>query len=287
MKQSAVLVLALLLFGVAACGCLGGMQEGGEPAIAPSPDWGFSEEKSLDASYAGTSTQNEGESSTTQKFISTAHLELDTPDVAGVARECEAVAVSHGGFASSSSISTDTTGKVYGTVVLRVPAVSFRAAMDALEALGEVKRSSVDISEVTEEYVDLSARLEALGHQKEQYLRIMEKAETVEDILRVQTEIERVQVEIERITGRLRYLDNRIDLATITISLREPVVVGATGGHDFTAVFNEAIEALLFTVDALIVLVFALLPLAIIGGLGYGLYRWNKRRSAKTERKDQ
>ncbi|MDT8358266.1 MAG: DUF4349 domain-containing protein, partial [Methanomicrobiaceae archaeon] len=250
---------------------------------APSPAMETSWEKSADIYSSGTG--NDGGSADTQKFISTAHLDLDTPDVSRAARECEAVAVVHGGFASSSSLSTDATGKVYGTVVLRVPAVSFRAAMDALEGLGEVKRSSIDSSEVTEEYVDLTARLEALSHQKEQYLRIMEKAETVEDILKVQTEIERVQVEIERITGRLRYLDNRIDLATITISLREPVVVGATGGHDFTEVFNEAIKALLFTVDALIVLVFALLPLAVIAGLGYGLYRWNRRRRA--EEKDQ
>jgi hypothetical protein len=109
----------------------------------------------------------------------------------------------------------------------------------------------------------------------------MEKAEEVEDILRVQVEIERVQVEIERITGRMQYLDDRIDFATITVSLTEPTPVGGDLGHDFADVFNQAIGAFLTTVDLLIIAFFALLPLALLGG---GVWAIMNRRRLKNRK---
>jgi len=98
---------------------------------------------------------------------------------------------------------------------------------------------------VTAEYIDLNARRAALAGQLTQYMRIMEKAETVSEILEVQEQIERVQVEIDRIDGRLKYLDNRVDYATITVSLQEPEPVGGNEGFSFVGVINEGIAGLL------------------------------------------
>jgi hypothetical protein len=287
MRSTTLCILTLLGILICSCGCLSlpssgdlevfeyssPMEKNGgwddEVASAPARDQAVAEAPAASGSAPDT------------KIIKTAFLNLEVADVDGVTAQLKNIATQHGGYLSSSNAGDPGSASAYATVVLRVPADHFDASMDDIRVLGSVRSQTVNNEDVTEEYVDLQARLDALEHQYEQYSRIMEKAEEVEDILRVQVEMERVQVEIERITGRMRYLDNRIDLATITVSLREPTPVGADVGHDFIAVINAAVEGFLFTVDAIIILFFTLLPLVLIGGGCYGVYRWRKSKKAK------
>jgi hypothetical protein len=104
----------------------------------------------------------------------------------------------------------------------------------------------------------------------------MKKADKVEDVITVQQQIDRVQTELDRLEGRLKYLNNRIDLSTITVNLQEPEPVGGESGHSFVAAINEGIGGFLGMIDALIILIFTIIPLLVIGGAAYGIYRWRK-----------
>jgi hypothetical protein len=291
MRSTTLCILSLLCILICSCGCLSLPSSGDldvfEYSSPMEKNAGWDDEV---ASYAPAPVQavveasSGGTSASDVKVIKTACLNLDVTDVGDVLAEIKSIAAQQGGYLSSSNAGDPGSTGAYATAVLRVPADHFDSAMEGVRVLGTVRSQTVNNEDVTEEYVDLQARLGALEHQYDQYSRIMEKAETVEDILHVQVEMERVQVEIERITGRMRYLDNRIDLATITVHLREPTPVGADVGHDFAAVFNAAIEAFLFTIDAIIILLFMLLPLIVIGGGCYGIYRW--RKSKKTEKNE-
>jgi hypothetical protein len=136
----------------------------------------------------------------------------------------------------------------------------------------------VQQTDVTEEYVDLSARKTALTDQMEQYRRLLAKGETVEEILKVQVEIERVRVELDRLQGRLNYLDSRIDLATLTVNLQEPEPVGGETGFSFVSAVNEGIAGFLGMISALVILVFTLLPVAILAVIVYAVFRWYRKR---------
>jgi hypothetical protein len=292
MRSRTLCVLTLLGVLLCSCGCLSLPSAGDlnnyEPAFQVEKSSGSTVTSPVpaavrdDAAYVS----SEADVATESKIIKTASISLEVSDVDMATAQLEGIGVQQDGYVSSSNAGDPGSGSAYATVVLRVPADHFDAAMDDVRALGTVRSQTVNADDVTEEYVDLQARLDALDHQYEQYARIMEKAETVEDILSVQVEMERVQVEIERITGRIRYLDNRIDLATITVTLREPTPVGSDVGHDFAAVFNTAIEGFLFTIDAIIVLFFMLLPLILLGGGLYGVYRLRKRRKAVEKEPD-
>ncbi len=291
MRSRTLCILFLLGILICSCGCLSLPSSGDldvfEYSSPMEKNSGWDDEAGSYAPapvQAVTEAYSDGGSATESKIIRTASVNLEVTDVDAVIGQLESIAAEQGGYLSSSNAGDPVSASAYATVILRIPAGGFDAAMDDIRALGSVRSQNVNTQDVTEEYVDLQARLDALEHQYEQYSRIMEKAETVEDILRVQVEMERVQVEIERITGRMRYLDNRIDLATITVSLHEPTPVGADVGHDFAAVFNSAIEAFLFTIDAIIILFFMLLPLIMISGGCYGIYRWRKsKKKEKTE----
>jgi hypothetical protein len=213
-----------------------------------------------------------------QKMIQTGSISLEVDAVPASVDALNAIALRNGGYLSSSSQSGTASDRVSATVVVRVPSAAFEAMITEIKGLGTVRSASINAQDITEEYVDLTAQKEALQRQLDQYSRIMEKAETVEEILKIQVEIGRAQTELDRLEGRLRYLDNRVDLATVTVYLQEPAPLGGDTGHSFISVLNCGIEGFLGMIDALIIAVFTFLPLIILAGIGYGIYRWKKGR---------
>lgn len=280
MKSMASASLVILIAAVLLCGCISFPDSGlvsfdEQPALS-----GGTAQEKMNTPYAESQDDTgAGNAGMDHQVIKTASLEIWDSDVAGTSRALAEIATTNGGYLASSNIYRDMADRFSATVVLRVPAETFHVTLEDIHALGDIRSETTRIDDVTEEYVDLQARSQALNRQLEQYVRIMEKAENVEEILQVQVEIERVQIAIEQITGRIQYLENAIKYATISVSVHEPTMVGGTGGHDFIAVFNEAIGGLLFTVDAVIILFFALLPLILLGAGAYGIYRWRKASS--------
>ena len=219
-------------------------------------------------------------SASEQRLIRTGSISLEVQAVPAAVDGIRAIAERHQGYLSSSSLSNGSGGRPSATIVMRVPAGSFDAAMADLRAAGKSTAESVSAEDVTEQYVDLQAQKGAFERQLAQYNLVLQKALTVEDILATQAHIERVQVELDRLEGRLRYLDSRIDLATITVSLREPAPIGGDTAHGFVPALNAGIAGFFGMIDALIVLFFTLLPLAILGAAAVGAYRWYRRRVA-------
>ncbi|HEY91632.1 MAG TPA: DUF4349 domain-containing protein [Dehalococcoidia bacterium] len=112
--------------------------------------------------------------------------------------------------------------RLVGSIAIRVPAEHFDDSMRALRGMAvEVTSESTTSKDVTEEYVDLSAELKNLEATEEQYLRLMEKAEEVEDMLAIQRELSRTRGEIEQTKGRMQYLERTSDTSLIEVRLEQ------------------------------------------------------------------
>ncbi|MDI6876711.1 MAG: DUF4349 domain-containing protein [Methanomicrobiales archaeon] len=279
--------LLLCVLFILAAGCAGIPASSSENALPPLSGGGldFLSDRTQEGGQASSALperESGGGASTgtleSQKIVRTARIHLEVQDVPAAVSALEDAAREGGGYIASSSLRRDSSDRSYAEVVLRVPAGGYSRLVEEIPPLGKVLSREERGQDVTEEYIDLQARKRALDCQLEQYQRIMLKAERVEDVLKVQTEIERVQVEIERVAGRLRYLNDRIDLATITVSLAEPVPVGEGVRHDFAATLNTGILGFFWTIDLIVVLFFALLPLLVLGGGALVVYRWWRRR---------
>jgi hypothetical protein len=129
-----------------------------------------------------------------------------------------------GGYVAATSFKNDGERAV-GTLSVRVP------SRDADDFLREVRRLATRVNEettsaqdVTDEYTDLGAQLRNLQATESQYLDLMRRAQTVDEILKVQAQLTNVRGQIERIQGRKTYLERRSDMATISLSLRLPPV---------------------------------------------------------------
>ena len=287
-------ILILVCCVVAATGCMGvADNEVSNQRTSPAPAGGPTDsnfrglsETKVSAAYptatplASGSTGNVPGTGIETKIIKTGTATIEVRDVTASADALKALAVQKGGYLSSSNIQKNTNNRLYATVVLRVPQAQFDSTMDGVKAVGTVKSVSTSGQDVTEEYVDLQAQKTSYQNQLAQYNEIMKKADKIEDVIKIQAQINQVQTALDRIEGRMRYLDSRIDLSTITVSLQEPEPVGGETGHSFITAINEGISGFLGMIDGLIVVVFTLLPLIIIGGAAWGVYRWRKNKNA-------
>jgi len=103
-------------------------------------------------------------------------------------------------------------------VTIRVPAERFQAAVERLEALGQVSHREVEATDVTDEYVDLQARLKNAQAVRERLVALLQKAEDVKSALEVEKELNRVGAEIEQLQAKIEVLKNRVAYSTITVT---------------------------------------------------------------------
>jgi len=285
-KVIALLVVCIAL--VAATGCTS-LSPGSSTSSQDSPMSENSVRYATDAkmSYAGNGapmpvptmalSQSGSETSViVTKIIKTASITIEVTDVPGAVETLKNIAAQKGGYLSSTNVQKGYNDRLTGSVVIRIPQAEFENALIGVKAIGTVKSISTQGQDVTEEYVDLQAQITSYQNQLAQYNAIMKQSTKVEDIIKVQEQIDRVQTELNRLEGRLKYLNSRIDLSTITVNLQEPEPVGGESGHNFVSTINEGIAGFFGMIDAIIIIFLALLPLIILGGIGYGIYRWKK-----------
>jgi hypothetical protein len=188
--------------------------------------------------------------------------------------EARSVAARFGGFVVSSTASQGFENRlVRGTLVVRVPARSYADAVRSIAGLGRVEARDESGQDVSQEFVDLEARVRHLRAVETQLLELLERADTVAAALAVQSQLNQVQLELEQARGRLQYLDDQVSYATISLALHERLPVAApedkgrwgivdawrTAAHNAVAVVGWMFVALATAAPALILLALAYL----------------------------
>lgn len=182
--------------------------------------------------------------------VRSADLVLRVEDVGHALVTVRQLTVDFGGIvlSSTSSIEADDDGGQTATLTVQVPSDRFDQFLNQLRAnplVVDVEREHVQSQDVTEEYLDLDARLRNLRATEQRYLALLERAQTIDEILRVEQELARVRYEIEQVTGRKQYLERHVAYAQATIALL-PVPVERTADQrpfDFAAVVVRAWHA--------------------------------------------
>ena len=164
--------------------------------------------------------------------VQTASLSLSVPrnEFDGTIQRARTIATGSGGFVVSSSASQgDDERLVRGSLVVRVPERAYARVLEQLSRLGTVEAREEAGQDVSQELVDLEARIRHLEAVEARLLGFLEEANTVAAALTVQSELNRVQLELEQARGRLDYLDDQVAFATISLDVRERQVAAAEG----------------------------------------------------------
>jgi hypothetical protein len=159
-----------------------------------------------------------------QALVRTGRVALTVENVSTTERELTRVVRDAGGFVSSSRVRRDDREEgtvVTGQLVVRVPAENFSTAFARIERAGEVRASNTSTRDVSEQLVDIEARLENLRAQRERLRGLYAQANDTEALLAIQERLSEVQSRIERLEARRQSLRRQVALSTIVIDLAE------------------------------------------------------------------
>ena len=225
-----------------------------------------------------------------RKIIRNADMQIESNAPADAQQKIEAIAQGYGGFVVESQQSMADERAATRDIVaitVRVPAEKFSAAIEDIRKTGNrVINETAKGEDVTEEFIDVEARLKAKKALEEQFMEIMKRANTVGEALEVQRQLGDVRAEIEKIEGRKRFLENQASLSTIKVRLQTPAALTNSSkgfgyrlmdalatGFDFALSFVLGLVTL--AISALPFLLFICLPIYLIIR-----YFWRKSRKS-------
>jgi hypothetical protein len=180
-----------------------------------------------------------------RRIVKKASLELEVGNVGDAQAAATRIAEREGGFVASTErlAVADEERRTEGavTLTLRVPALRFTTALESLRRLGRGPGSErVTTEDVSEEFIDLEARLHNQRELEAQFLEILKRAARVEDALNVQRELATVRTEIERMEGRRRFLEHETALSTLTVVLTPSRPLVSASFSDFSSSVSHA-----------------------------------------------
>ncbi|MBI4743550.1 MAG: DUF4349 domain-containing protein [Actinobacteria bacterium] len=247
--------------------------------------------------YKGqTSTERSGDVSGVQtsptvdrKIVKTADvtLKVEKGTLKDQIKSIMNIAERFGGYTASSSITSNRETEppvivseqpISGVITIRVPAKRFNQAISEIGQLGAVISQSTGSSDVTSEYVDLEAQLKQAESVEKAMLELLNKAQTVEQILAVRDKLTAIQTQIEQLKGRLKLMKDQADFSTITVNLYEPEGLKISERDwGFVKALKEAIYRFVDTINGIIILAGMMAPILIIIAIGFGIRKMFKK----------
>jgi uncharacterized membrane protein len=266
-------------------------EEAGEYYL--SDDDGDYDEKAYDDAGTATVSTN-GASAAERLIIREGNISIYTEQTRQTRDDIEAIVAdfaSQGGYVINASESSRGEGKEpYISMSIRVPVDQFDYVMDAIAEMGiEVISSNESAQDVTEEYVDLEGRIEALEASRDRLLELMADAEFTEDLLQAEQELTIREAELESYYGRLNYLAESARLSRIYIDLQpyelyEPIDTSWKPAETLRYAIEDLIESLQGFADIMIVFAIVVLPwLVFFGLIIWGVVAIVRRRRRKKQ----
>ena len=175
----------------------------------------------------------------------------------------------NGGYISNTTSSQNSSGKKQGTLVLKVPADKYDGLIAEVSTVGKVMNQNINANDITEEYIDLEARLKTQRELEARLLKLLaEKTARLTDVVEVEQKLASVRQIIESIDGKMRHMRNQSEMSTLTLSLYEPAILQTSSGGGFFYELGQGIKKGLrgFTeiLSGMITLFIALLPIIIL-----------------------
>jgi hypothetical protein len=167
----------------------------------------------------------------TRSIILTANIAMKATDPWATADKAQAVATGLGGDVIGLNESGTKDDRV-ASLTLRVPSAQFTEALSRLRALdADVTSSTVNGQDVSDQFVDLKARLAAKQAEEDRYNALLGRAATVDEILKVDAALSNVRTQIEQLQGQVNSINSRTQFSTISVSISPAIApVGTPSG---------------------------------------------------------
>jgi hypothetical protein len=190
--------------------------------VSASPMASLSFESGGSRNKAISLSQNLEEVEISRRIIYEADLTVIVKDVGAAEKELLAQLKELGGYIADATVNRTHGEQLSGQWRVRIPVDKFDVFLDKISRLGITENRRQTAQDVTEEFVDLEAQIANKKKLEERILGLLEKSTgKIADVIAVEHELGRIRNEIERMEGRLKFLSNRTDMTTVSISFRE------------------------------------------------------------------
>ncbi len=215
------------------------------------------------------------ESVSERKLAKNGNLDLQVGSVDETLVKIDGIAKEMGGMVSSSHFNRSATGTKSGSVEVRVEVGRFDEAFARLkEVAGVVVSEDVSGRDVTEQFIDLEARIRNKKAAEVTLQSLFDRAVKISDVMEVTDKLAVVRSEIELLEGQMRYLSSQTELATISLFLTEDVTVVADQSFRPTQTIKQSVMMLFSLLGSFIKGVIMLIILGVPILLAYGLVLW-------------
>ena len=283
-RRRAVVGVALVAMVIVA-GCSanrdssgGGSSAGSEAQVAPAADQAMTEQDRSAQAAPADSAGKAGSTNTASKvrlvdlsnrIVRTANVDLEVGKGrlnATINQATDVVRRAKGIYVGSST-SVPSGEPASGQVTFRVPVDAFEPVLRELKGLGTYRGERSSTEDVTNQYVDLNAQLTAWRAQERVYLRLLDRAKSVADVIAVQNQLQQVQSNIERLQGQVNHLEDQSSFSTIVLQLREPGATAAQPVGRLARAWATAVNGLGVMAAAILVAVIWLTPVVVLAGV--------------------
>jgi len=237
--------------------------------VAPMEDAQFLSKNSTTGSYIE------------QKLIKEAWVEFETSSLENTRTTVYQAVKKHKGYVSSDK-EYQGSYRVSNTIIIRIPSGNFDSFLhDATAEVKQFDKKEINIRDVTEEFLDIEARLKTKKELENRYLELLQKAKNVSEMLEIEREIGKLRADIEAMTGRMKYLQSQVSFSTVTLTFYEKDPEKSELGQKFKTGLQDGWNYLIdFFVFLLSIFPFILL----VVGLIYIFKIYRKRRRIKREK---
>lgn len=199
-----------------------------------------------------------------QKIIKQAALRFETNDIEDTFKQIQAAIVANKG-----SIQNDSEGKSYNNIfrnlTVRVPSQNFDAFINTIsKGVSYFDRKDILSENVTEEYIDLTSRLNTKRKLEARYLEILQKATKISEILEIEKQISTIREEIEAKQGQLKYLENRVSESTVTIEFYKTIAEKEGVKTSYGSKIITAVQSGFFGLSSLFIWLVSVWPFIIL-----------------------
>ncbi|MDG4802968.1 DUF4349 domain-containing protein [Micromonospora sp. WMMD980] len=276
---AAVGLAAVLAVGACSAGGDSGGDSGGGDAAAPAAEGGAGRDQAAPGGTGGADLRVDQRS-----IVYTGTMQVRVDDVDTAAREATTAVTAAGGFVGGDRRSSQSSD-ARAVLTLRVPAEKFAGVIDQLAGYGRQERREIRTEDVTEQVVDLDARIATQRARVESARKLLAQANSVDQLVTLENEVGTRQADLAALEARKRRLADLTALSTITVTFLGRDASTAEEGADLGflsglgggwAVFRTSVRVLLTVLGAL-------LPFAVVFGVPlWLLLRWRRRRPRRT-----
>lgn len=181
-----------------------------------------------------------------RKLIKEGHVTFETENLTSARKAIFEAAGQYKAYVSSDQ-EYNYPGRKSNTLVIRVPADNFDNLLnDATQGVEKFESREITVNDVTEEFLDISARLKTKKELENRFLELLKQANTVTEIVEIEKQIAQLRSEIESVEGRLKYLENRVAFSTLTMTFYESLPEHTAFGQKFENGFRNGWDNLVW-----------------------------------------